>query len=205
MSTANVVLRSGETAGRICARADVSEDAQVLLADGRGAREFVLALIEGELFGDAVGFLAHVLPRREAVWWAWTCAGEAAGAKPAPAVAASLDATKQWIIQPTDPNRRAAMAAAEATEFAVPAGLAGFAAFLCGDSLTPADAPAGTPAVAPDPWVAAKAIAGCVCMAAAEAADQTNERFRAFLDKGLEMADKRQVWAPDPAGPTKKA
>jgi len=205
MSTANVVLRSGETAGRVCARAEVSEEALALLADGRGAREYVLALIEGELFEDAVGFVAHILPRREAVWWAWTCAGEAAGAKPAPLVAASLDATKQWIIQPTEPARRAAMAAAEATEFSAPAGLAGFAAFLCGDSLTPADAPAGTPAVRPDPWVAAKAIAGCVCMAAAEQTDRVHERFRLFLQKGLEMADKRQVWAPDPGDAPKKA
>ena len=145
MSTANVVLRSGETAGRICARAQVSKEALALLAEGRGVREYVSALVEGELFPDAVGFLAHVLPRREAVWWAWTCAGEAAGAKPPEPVAASLEATRQWIIQPTEPNRRAAMAAAEATKFEVPAAMAGFAAFMCGDSLTPADAPPGTP------------------------------------------------------------
>ena len=205
MSTANVVLRMGETAGRICARAEVSEDAEALLADGGSARDFVMAMIDAELFDDAVGFLAHILPRREAVWWAWTCAGEAAGAKPKAPVAASLDATKQWIIQPTEPNRRAAMAAAEATDFAVAAGLAGFAAFMCGESVTPADAPAGTPAVPPDPWVAPKAIAGCVCMAAAEPADQAQAKFRSFLEKGIEMADKRHVWAPDPGGPPKKA
>jgi hypothetical protein len=96
------------------------------------------------------------------------------------------------------------MAAAEATDFEAPAGLAGFAAFLCGDNMAPADVPAGTPAVRPDPWAAARTIAGCICMAAAEKSELVAERFRSFLQKGLEMADKRGVWAPDAASPVKE-
>lgn len=200
MRTADTVLRSGETAELVCERAGLSEEARALLADGREPRAFVEHLSELGLYRDAIAFLAWVLPRREAVWWAWACAGDVAGEQPAPADARSLEATRLWIIEPTDANRRAAMAAAEATNFDSPAGMAGFAAFLCGDNLAPADAPAGVPAIPPDPSVAPRVIGGCICLAAAILPEGVADRFRSFLKRGLEMADKRQVWTA-PARP----
>jgi hypothetical protein len=41
-------------------------------------------------------------------------------------------------------------------------------------------------------------------MAAAEKSELVADRFRSFLQKGLEMADKRGVWAPDAASPVKE-
>ena len=35
-------------------------------------------------YTDAVRFLAHALPKREAVWWACLCVRKAAGANPPP-------------------------------------------------------------------------------------------------------------------------
>src|ERR1044071_4286955 len=49
-------------------------------------KAFVAMLLERELHVDAVRFLAHGLPRREAVWWAWVCARKAAGDAPAPPI-----------------------------------------------------------------------------------------------------------------------
>ena len=195
MNTANVVLRSGVTVARVCARASLSPDAVGMLADDGDVRGWVEKLVDTGLYEDAVGFIAHVLPRREAVWWAWTCAGTVAGEPPSPTDAAVLEATRQWIIQPTDENRRTAMTAAEATEFETPAGIAGFAAFLCGDSMAPLEAPP-TP---PGHGAAAKAIAACVNIAATADAGRVPEKFREFLKKGIEMADKRHVWSADQA------
>jgi len=195
MNTANVVLRSGLTVARVCARASLSPNAVGMLADDGDVRGWLEKLVATGLYEDAVGFIAHVLPRREAVWWAWTCAGAVAGEQPSASDAAVLEATRLWIIQPTDENRRTAMTAAEATDFETPAGIAGFAAFLCGDTIAPPEAPP-TP---PDHGAAAKAIAACVNIAATADAGQVPAKFREFLQKGIEMADKRHVWSTDPA------
>jgi hypothetical protein len=194
MNTANVVLRSGLTVARVCARAELSPDAMSLLADDGDVRGWVLKLLESGLYEDAVGFLAQVLPRREAVWWAWTCAGAVAGETPSPADAAVLEATRQWIIQPTDENRRAAMTMAEATDFETPAGIAGFAAFLCGDTIAPAEAPPAPP----NRNAAARTITACINIAATVDPERVPDQFTAFLKKGLEMADKRHVWSAEP-------
>ncbi len=196
MNATHAVLRSGDTLPQVIAYADLSDEAAPLLTPDGDARAFLDALVAGELFDDAVALLAHVLPVREAVWWAWTCAGESAGEKPVPGIAASLEATRQWIIEPSDEHRRAAMAAAEAAGLDSPAGLAGLSAFLSGGSLAPPEAPPAPP----EPHIAGKAIAGCVCMAAVSDPEQIARRFPAFIQKGLEMADKRAVWAsPAPA------
>jgi hypothetical protein len=193
MNTASVVLRSGLTVARVCARASLSSDAVGMLDNEGEVRAWVGKLIDTGLYEDAVGFIAHVLPQREAVWWAWTCAGVVAGEQPSPTDAAVLEATRQWIIQPTDDNRRSAMTAAEATDFETPAGIAGFAAFLCGDTIAPPEAPP-TP---PGNGAAARAIAACVNIAATSDAARVPEMFQEFLKKGIEMADKRHVWSND--------
>ena len=72
-------------------------------------RDFIEQLVAKGLFPDAVRVIAHALPRREAVWWAWVCARKDSGAEPAPPIQAALDATERWIVQPTDENRREAL------------------------------------------------------------------------------------------------
>jgi hypothetical protein len=175
--------------------AEASDEALAVLKPGRGARAFFELLVRRNLFEDAVLLLAHVLPPREAVWWAWSCARDVAGAEPPARVAASLEATKLWILEPTDENRRAAFAAAEGVDFDGPAGIVGLGVFLCGDNVAPLEAPV-TPS---EPHVAAKALAGGICMAAATKEEGVKERFRAFIARGLERADKGNVWEPDPA------
>src|SRR5512133_3130185 len=108
--------------------AELSEPAMALVRPETHPRDYVALLMERELYPDAVSFLAHALPRREAVWWAWMSARRAAGEKPLPAVKAALEATESWIAQPSDPNRRAAMAAAEKAGYDSAAGCAGLGA-----------------------------------------------------------------------------
>lgn len=190
-------LRTGETAAAVCAAAGLSEDALAMLAEDQAPREYVESLIAGALHADAAVFLAHVLPRRESVWWAWSCARDAAGDAPDPDVASVLEATRQWIVEPSDGNRRAAGAMAEALGYDSAAGMTGFAAFMCGETLAPIDVPEDTPPAPAPPGAVAKAIAGAIHMAAA-AGDPAGigARFGQFIARGVERADKGLVWTP---------
>ena len=89
------VLNSGKTLGDICRVAELSDEALALLADGTDGRGYVERLVAVGNFGDAVRVLAHALPQRPAVWWAWYCARRAHGESPPAPVEASLEATKQ--------------------------------------------------------------------------------------------------------------
>jgi hypothetical protein len=188
-------LRSGRTVPAICEAAEVSPEALRILAEGPQPRRFVELLVETEHYADAIAFLAHALPRRESVWWAWLCARSAAGEKPPASILVSLEATKTWIAEPTDAHRRAALDAAEQAGIATPAGFAGLATFLCGDTLGPAQAPPAPPGE----FAAAKAIGGCINLAAT--VDETADiaaRYAEFLNQGLQLADRTRLWEPAP-------
>lgn len=171
--------------------AELEADALALLHPEHGSREFVTALLNAELFQDAVRFVAHALPKREAVWWTLLCAREAAGDAPPSDVKASLDATDHWIRHPADEQRRAAMAAAQKATFKTAAGCAGLAAFLSGGSLSVP----GQPEVPPGPFLTAKAVFGGVCLAAIGDDPKTMpERFRRYVEQGLYIGDQAGAW-----------
>jgi hypothetical protein len=189
------LLGTGRTALDVCRAAELAPEALALLGDGEQPRAFVEGLVAAGQHAAAVRFLAFALDRRPAVWWAWVCARRAHGDTPAPEVQAALDATKAWIADPNDANRRAAMARAEAADFGTPAGCAGLAAFFCGDSI----APPGVDPVPPGEYMAARAIAGCVMLAAVvDPPEQAPERYVEFLRQGFEVAEKTALWTPPP-------
>ncbi|MFO0851700.1 MAG: hypothetical protein U0871_24520 [Gemmataceae bacterium] len=135
--------------------AEVSDDAKAVLKPEATARDYLDALLAADLAADAVQVLAACLPPRQAVWWASKCAAQAPPpppAKPSPAADAeharavaghhaALTAARTWAARPTDDNRRAAFAAAEAAGVGTPAGLAGAAAFFADGSLGPPNVP----------------------------------------------------------------
>jgi hypothetical protein len=171
--------------------AELEADAVALLHPEHGGREFVTALLNAELFQDAVRFVAHALPKREAVWWALLCAREAAGDTPSADVRAALDATDLWVRHPGDEQRRAAMAAAQKATFKTSAGCAGLAAFLSGGSLSVP----GQPDVPPGPFLTAKAVTGGVSIASIGADAKTApERFRRYVEQGLHIGDQAGAW-----------
>jgi hypothetical protein len=174
-----------------CAIAELSDDGKQLLAPAHGPREYVALLVERELYPDAVKIIAHLLPRREGVWWAWVCARRVSGDDPPPAIRAVLDAVERWITHPTDENRRQAMQAAEVAQFSTAAGCAGLAAFFSGGSL----APPNSPPVPPDEFLTAKAITGAVVIAAVSTQpERAPEKFRAFIEQGLDVGARLQLW-----------
>jgi Family of unknown function (DUF6931) len=186
-------LRTGKTALEVCQMADMSDEARAVLTDGMEPRAYMDALVARGKSLDAVQFLAHALPQREGVWWVWWCAKTMAGDHAPAEVTASLEATKKWIAEPTDENSHAAMGLADAAGLGTPAGCAGLAAFFSGTSM----APPNLDAVPPPEGVSAKAVAGGVTLAALTPDPrEAEEKFKTFIQQGLEVTEKIKLWTP---------
>jgi hypothetical protein len=161
------------------------ESAALLRAE-HAPGDFLDALAIAGKFPDAVRFLAHGLGRREAVWWACVCVRLAMEPAPPPPVVAALTAAETWCYRPTEENRRAAFDAGEAAKFQHPAALAALGAFLSGGSL----APPNVQPVPPGPFLTARTVAGAIMLAAVRIEPaKANDRYRAFLAKGVEIAN----------------
>lgn len=180
------------TAAEVCRRYPVGPEAGAVLTPDAGPAAFLDALAGRGLFPDAVAFLAHALPKREALWWACACI-RAAG--PAGPVADALAATERYVITPTDAHRRAAMDAAEAAGFDTPAGAVAAAAFFSAGSLAPPDIPPVPPAEHLTPATVANAV---VLAAVSPDPAAAGDRYRRFLDLGRAVATGALRW---PAGP----
>ena len=184
-------VRPLHTAAEIAAVADLGDKAKALLQPDLPPESFVESLVGQGEFADAVRFLAHALPKREAVWWAWFCARRSSGPEASPEIQASLAATEKWLVQPTDEHRRNAMRAAEQATFGTPAGCAGLGAFFSGGSLGPPE----TPPVPPGEFMTAKAVAGAIIMSAvASEPEKAPEKYRSFVAQGLEVTRKIKLW-----------
>jgi hypothetical protein len=191
MSTQPSPPPGARTLAEFCALAELGDEARALLTPAHRPREFVELLAARGLFPDAVRFLAHALPKREGIWWAWVCAKRADGDTPPPVRKAALDATERWITQPTDENRRAAMRAAEAATFGTAAGCTALAVFFSGGSLGPPD----QAVVPPGEFLSAKALTGAVKLAAVSTEpEKAPEKFRGFIAQGLDVVSKLKLW-----------
>jgi hypothetical protein len=188
---AEETARPARSAAELAAAAELGDKAKALLTPDLPPPAYLDLLIAKDEFEDAVRFVAHALPKREAVWWAWYCARRAAGAEAPPKIKASLAATEKWIVQPTDENRRAAMAAAQEADVGTPAGCAGVGAFFSGGSLGPPN----TPANPPGEFMTAKAVAGAVMLAVVSTEpDKAPEKYKAFLAQAVEVTRKIKLW-----------
>jgi hypothetical protein len=186
---------SGKPAAEVSALARLGDEARGLLAEGMTSRQYLDRLIERQLHADALQFLAHALPKREAVWWAALCTGPALGPEPPAPAAAALEAAKAWVIDPKDEKRRAAFPAAEAADIGTPAGCTAIAAFFSGGSL----APANLAAVAPAEHLTGQMV-GCALTLAAviKEPEKAAEKHEEFLRTGLAVASGQHAW---PEGP----
>ena len=148
------------------------------MAQAQAVGQGVDLLAQRGLLPDATQLLAHALPAREGVRWACRCAREAGQ------VGAPLEAAERWLAEPTEENRRACQAAYEEAGLQTPGAVAALAVFLSGKSL----GPAGLPDVPPDPFHAAKAVAGAVLLAAViQQPEKAEERLRQFLEVGEQV------------------
>lgn len=179
---------SAETASEVCERFDAGEEARKLLRPDLTPQRYLDLLEKKQLHPAAIQFLAHALPKREAVWWACVCARASAGAAPA---ARALRAAETWVADPSEGNRRAALPAAMADGVATAAGCAALAAFVSGGSLAPPEAPP----VPPAENLTAQTVAGAVVLAASELGkEKAAESLRLFLERGVDVARGTSSW-----------
>lgn len=187
------LLGTGRSVEEICAAAGLD----TLDTEGLDAPEGLIERLRaGDQVVEAIQFLAHALPKREAIWWAWSCARHAAGDDPPEAIRASLEATGLWIREPTDEHRRSAYELAQKADLGTAAGCTGAAAFFSGGSMGPPD----QPAMPPEEFMSAKAISGAVTLAALGKPENAMKQMEEYLDRGLEVAARVHLWQPPRAG-----
>jgi hypothetical protein len=68
--------------------------------------EFLRELVRRKAWDDAVSFCAHLLPRREVVWWA--CTSVRMLCDDMPEHAAGIEAAEAWVHAPDTEHRQAA-------------------------------------------------------------------------------------------------
>jgi hypothetical protein len=176
---------------QVCQRFEISEEARKFIRPGLQPEAFFGLLFANELYRDATHFVAHLLPKRDAVWWGCLCAWHAARPTPPREVGDALEAAVRWVRDPSEANRRAAQAPGEKVGASNAAGAVALAAFWSGGSMSRPDLPAVPP---PEP-LTSNAIAGAVLAAAASGDPaQLNQRHRQFLHWGADVANQKIRW-----------
>jgi hypothetical protein len=168
----------------------LEEEALALLQKGDSLRQYLDRLIAAAQYPAAFGLLAGTLPLREAIWWACRCIRQA-GDPPAGPPTEALAVAERWVVDPTEENRRAAQAAAQAVGGTHPAYCAALAVFLSGGSL----APPGLPVVPPEAGLAARAVNGAALMALVfEKPETAPARAQSYRDLGLAVGSGADRW-----------
>jgi hypothetical protein len=111
---------------------------------------------------DSVLFISHLLPRREAVWWAIQCVRALTVRDDADE---AIRAAESWVRTPEDDNRRAALGIANDSDRRKPTTWLAFAAGWSGGSLLaedqkPVPAPPGACAMAANTAIMLAVAAG---------------------------------------------
>jgi hypothetical protein len=183
--------RDSEKAAEICRRFEVGDDARALLRDDLTADAYVERLIAKQLYDDALKFVAHSLPKREAVWWGCLCVWKMRRPNPPEKEAGALDAAVHWVIEPAEEHRRLAETAGQKAGADTPSGALALAAFWSEGSM----APAGQPEVAPPPYLAGQTLAAVLDLVLAEAeGDRRADHQSQFLQLGREVARGENRW-----------
>lgn len=133
MSTAPLIKIDTATAADICARFDLAPEARALLCEGMQPPEFVSAVVAHKHYAAGIDFLAHALPAREGIWWAYLCMQHVCGENLSDPEKAAVTAGVRWVLQPSEENRIAVKQPAEAAGVASLPGLLAMAVFQNGN------------------------------------------------------------------------
>lgn len=170
----------------VCALFKVPAPALRLLEDdptvGIALGRFVA---EGHL-AEARRMVAHAMERRDAVWWAYLCAMEAARHHPfTPDQLAGLDRVLAWLVNPGDAYRRACRESIKACGSTSIPGILCMAVWLSGGSVSPYP----KRHIEPKPHVCGKLSAAVVYLSSVRFdPGRWRDHLRHFLSTGLLVA-----------------
>jgi hypothetical protein len=164
-------------------------------ADGAAPLDHARTLLGSKRPNDAILFLAHVLPRREAVWWAIQCVRGLLGGK---AEDEALQSAESWVRAPEDETRLAALAIARAADPRAATTLLAFAAGCSGGNIGITDLP---PMPAPPSACGNAANAAIMMAVTAGEPRSVMEKIRACAEAGIRFADGGEASVNVPAAP----
>lgn len=172
-------------AADICARVDLSPEAKAFLLPTLSPQGYLALLVEAELVGDAVRYMAFGLPIREGIWWACVNARNLV-----PELSdldrRCLDEAAAWVYEPSEAHRRACMALAEAANFEGAAAYAALSVFWSGGSMSPE----GMPDVEADPKLGPIGVGASVLLSITSGdARKLPARFEQAIARGVDIAN----------------
>ena len=188
MSTVPPAATPARLAADVAKSVKLSDAALKLLAPAHTPRQFFDALaVVPAIADDAIRFLAAALPKREAVWWGVLCVKDALPKPADPVAAKAVASAEAWAKEPSEANRRAAEAAANAAGYGTAAGSLAAAAFWSGGSLNPPH----LPSVPPKAELTGVAVAGAVLLASTVAPTGPAPAKAKFVVLGADVASGR--------------
>jgi hypothetical protein len=179
------------TLAELCERAEFDEETRELAKPELPVRACVEQLAAGGRLREAVGAIAQLLPKKEAIRWGLESIRRVPAASAKPGSEGAMQAVEEWLAGASDEKRRAALRSAEQVGIGTPAGCLGLAVFLSGGSMAPPDTPV---APEPEPYLSARMVAGAMSMAVALDPQNAVKHFRSFVDRGFQMAQDLKIW-----------
>jgi len=153
------------------------------------------ALIASPRPVTALAFLAHLLPRREAIWWGCQCVSSMLGAE---AKDEGMRLATQWVRDPDEAARRDALVFAQASDMRAPSSWLARAVGYSGGSLLAPDQPPTKPA----PEACALAVNAAIVFAAtAKPPPAILPWMRACADAGARFASGEEILIKAPSFP----
>lgn len=169
---------------RVICQQFMLQQAQALLHEGSTSCEFLSALVQQKYFVDAISFVAHGLPQREAIWWSCVCV-KALCSDLVPLEKAALAAVEAWVMEPDEDKRRATESFNAQLNYLSPAAWAAQAVFWSGGSIVAKEiAP-----VIPGAHLAAHAVNGAIQLAVTQQPSAMAERYADCVVRGVHIAN----------------
>ena len=161
----------------------LSDEAVAIMPECVNTLAFINRLCDEELFHDAFVTLARALPRQYAIIWAERCFASSPTDSYSAGERNCLEIVRQWLKNPSDSMRQAAMDAAETLEFKTACAWLGAAVGFSGGSMAPPDAPE----VMPPEHMTAVAIAAALTLLSVSEPETMVEGSRKMVDDGIAM------------------
>lgn len=162
-------------------------------------RAFLECLVDKKSYDDAVRFLCHGLPKRDAILWAGLCLRELHHPADLPeGHRHAWRAAVAWVLDPREEKRRAGQKALEAVGASNPAGCMALGVFMSGGSIS-----SSATEVPPPAGACAQAASVAILMAASSNAARRDQVCRDFLRVGVMLAMQHAALGASDQGPAK--
>lgn len=186
---------SGNDASKPAALCDLSDPARQLLAKEPDGAKYFKALVDAQMFDDALQFAAACLAPMDRVWWGVLCVWESLRPVVAPDDDMMLQMLVGYLREPSEPRRWQCRAMSKRKEVSAPLKMMAHALFHSGESITPP----GGPQLKPNPKVPVAMIATAVKAAATACGMKTKVDAKPeFLRLAMEVSRGQHKWTAAP-------